>query len=392
MVLQNKYKAKASRRYNAAKGAGDKRDAKPGRPSRGRRPAQHVDGRPGAGSGSGSDFGSGSEDQEEDDGSDEQDTEFPQLQASQATSGPSKTSSTDQEEDPSRPTRGKYARRRMGESNAVRLERLLAEKDPYAEDEEEPEPEIDISRLVARVAALDPNAASQAGVAVDIASKRGDQETASDVERDIDHSLDWLHERERLRQRNRGIKNNESTSTANKPLSEDTDDQIDYEQIRREKEKAEALRALKARFQGRALGERERRDARVKNAPSIHIGPGPAPGRGKDGVRDTVQDESSKSRSRDVVTNSSSSAHQRKPMLATESTPPSSKDDIDSFLASLDSTESRAASANLPVPGIKQQDDSGSRTASAAGNIRAGAGAKAGDIKQLESFLDDMLS
>lgn len=282
MVLQNKYKAKASRRYNNQNAATD--DAEPGSSKPGYRhrfAKKHgQNGRNGAVNGA----ESGSEGSEDEDdsaassasGSEQEDgnVDFPSLSKAAAASDKSQT--LEAEHDPSNPSRGKYARRKLGESKLARLERLEAAKDPRLPDDEEPEPEIDISNLVARVAALGDSAGSQAGIAQEIARSRGQHETASDVENDIDHSLAYLHEKERLRQKakGRGGAHEESNKVAVEALNVDAEgNAIDLDALQKEKEKADALRALKARFQGHGVGERARQDGRSRAAPSIHIGP-----------------------------------------------------------------------------------------------------------------------
>ncbi|GAC99371.1 hypothetical protein PHSY_006972 [Pseudozyma hubeiensis SY62] len=288
MVLQNKYKAKASRRYNNQHAATDDAESgssKPGYRHRFVKKHGHSssqNGRNGAVNGA----VSGSEESEDDDdgddsasgsasGSEQEDgnADFPSLSKAAATSDKSQTLETDQ--DPSNPSRGKYARRKLGESKLARLERLEAAKDPRLPDDEEPEPEVDISNLVARVAALGDSAGTQAGVAEELARSRGQHETASDVENDIDHSLAYLHEKERLRQKakGRGGAHEGGNKVASEALIVDAEgNAIDLDALQKEKEKADALRALKVRFQGHGVGERARQDGRSRAAPSIQIG------------------------------------------------------------------------------------------------------------------------
>ncbi|EPQ32182.1 uncharacterized protein PFL1_00379 [Pseudozyma flocculosa PF-1] len=303
MVLQNKYKARASRRYNNTKGESTQHGEPPQKPGFRQRhfrrfgsqlgPSGKDDGHDdGEGSNSGSEEDHSGSDQEDggdsdddDDGDDEvHDPRFPSLEkaaaAGQASSKQQGKATTDGDKTAPPSGRGKFSRRKLGESNAARIARLEAEKDPHLEGSDD-EPEIDISALVARVKALDPNAHTQAGVSADIAAHRAERETASDVENDIDHSLAWLHEREMQRQKAKGRagwKDGRPDAKRSDSHAEMKDvdlegNKIDYEAIKREKEKAEALRALKARFQGRALGERESKAARARPVPSIKIGP-----------------------------------------------------------------------------------------------------------------------
>ncbi|KAJ1030079.1 hypothetical protein NDA16_000992 [Ustilago loliicola] len=270
MVLQNKYKAKASRRYNNSKASTD--DAEPGSSKPGFRQrfanrhrrqnesqSTQSDGEEASDADSDDDE---DEDEDEDEegalsGSDEEDgnTDFPSLAKAAATSnGTTTTAAQTEDDDSSNPNRGKYARRRLGESKLARLERLEAAKDPRLPDDEEPEPEVDISGLVARVAALGDAASTQAGLSEEIARSRAQHETASDVENDIDHSLSYLHEKERQRQKAKGRAAAQAPEANNRVFAEalevDADgNPIDYEALKKEKEKAEAVRALKARFQ-----------------------------------------------------------------------------------------------------------------------------------------------
>ncbi|TKY90852.1 hypothetical protein EX895_000850 [Sporisorium graminicola] len=285
MVLQNKYKAKASRRYNSEKATTEHTEPSSSKPGYRTRFANKYgrnnnglnrshDGQQQADSDSDSQDGSiGSSDEDEDG-----DAEFPSLAKAAAASDPSQAPRPEQ--DASNPSRGKYARRKLGESKLARLERLEAAKDPRLPDDEEPEPEVDISNLVARVAALGDSASTQAGIAEEIARSRGQHETASDVENDIDHSLAYLHEKERQRQKAKGRGGavhsppDEARKAALEALNVDADgNAIDYEALQKEKEKAEAVRALKARFQGHGVGERQRQDAKTRTVPSIQIGP-----------------------------------------------------------------------------------------------------------------------
>lgn len=220
------------------------------------------------------DIHSGSDQEEED--KEQEDAEFPSLATAAATT--STTRAPAQDDDPANPSRGKYARRRLGESKLARLERLEAAKDPRLPDEEDSEPEVDISNLIARVAAFGDSAATQAGIAEQIARSRGQHETASDVENDIDHSLAYLHEKEQQRQKAKGRGGtawspDESSKVAIEALNVDANgNEIDLEALQKEKEKAEAVRALKARFQGHGVGERSRSDGKARSIPSIRIG------------------------------------------------------------------------------------------------------------------------
>ena len=281
MVLQNKYKAKASRRYNSQKATTDSTEPGSSKQNYRHRIVNKLRSNNSQAGRVGSsdddeerDIHSGSDQEEQD--KEQEDAEFPSLATAAATT--STTRAPAQDDDPATPSRGKYARRRLGESKLARLERLEAAKDPRLPDEEDSEPEVDISNLIARVAAFGDSAATQAGIAEQIARSRGQHETASDVENDIDHSLAYLHEKERQRQKAKGRGGtawspDESSKVAMEALNVDANgNEIDLEALQKEKEKAEAVRALKARFQGHGVGERSRSDGKARSILSIRIG------------------------------------------------------------------------------------------------------------------------
>ncbi|SPO21229.1 uncharacterized protein UTRI_00706 [Ustilago trichophora] len=449
MVLQNKYKAKASRRYNSAKGSTeDGKEAGSSKPGYRHRFAKrhhghasgstsHRDGADGGSSGSGS-----SDDGEQGDatsGSDEEEevnAEFPSLAKAAATSGPTQLPKVD--EDPSNPSRGKYARRRLGESKLARLERLEAAKDPRLPDDEEPEPEVDISQLVARVAALGDSAHTQAGIAAEIARSRGQNETASDVENDIDHSLAYLHEKERQRQKakGQGVPDESRRVTFEQQDAVDAEgNAIDLAALQKEKEKAEAVRALKARFQGHGVGERSRPDGKPpRSIPSIHIGPNgsgtasPSPstaaatGTLSDSLTAEIESSLAASRSRASETGSVNSGRfsfsttfgRRKSPLAGIVSPAAAAEPetrgsssshrterIDSFLASLNDrsvggrdpsvfTLSPAGSNGVGRPSAQPRTNSqqhGTQFTQQQQPIHS----TPGELGRLENFLDDML-
>lgn len=442
MVLQNKYKAKASRRYNNSKASMD--DAEPGSSKPGfRQRFANKQRRPHAaqslqnGDEEGSDADSNSEDGEEASvsGSEEEDanTEFPSLAKAAATAnGTNTTTAQNEDDDPSNPTRGKYARRRLGESKLARLERLEAAKDPRLPDDEEPEPEVDISNLVARVAALGDSASTQAGVSEQIARSRAQHETASDVENDIDHSLAYLHEKERQRQKAKGRGTTQTPETASKVVAEalevDADgNPIDYEALKKEKEKAEAVRALKARFQGHGVGERSRSDTKPRAVPSIQIGSTPSSSNPNDDAAKgnlseslTAEIESSLAKSRRTTNAETGSTHsgrssfsttfgRRKSPLAGVATdadnrsganggPAHRTERVDSFLASLNDRSvagrdpsvfslSPTGSLGMSRPSPQPNRNSGSAERVPAQQIHS----TPGELGRLESFLDDML-
>ncbi|KAK0537840.1 hypothetical protein OC834_000659 [Tilletia horrida] len=277
MVLQNKYKARASAKYNAGRGsAGATRGTRGGRGRGGRgggrgrggyaRFGDEPDGEEHDGIGEGEDGDEGDGDEEEGEGEDEkaEDAAFPTLQASAARAGSSSGRGgklgTDADRVPS-----KYARRKI-ESNAWRYKADEAEGDPDAE----PEPEVDLSALFARVAKLDSSKNAVitlgAGPQASASSASEQAETAEEIEADIDHSLAYLYERERARERARtgraregqaGLAGNSNVvDVASLSAEERQKMEAEAEEMKADKEKADALRALKERFQGRAIGER----------------------------------------------------------------------------------------------------------------------------------------
>ncbi|KAJ1032345.1 hypothetical protein NDA18_001831 [Ustilago nuda] len=451
MVLQNKYKAKASRRYNNSKVTTDDAElgsSKPGFRQRftNKHRQPHATQSAQDGEEDGSDADSDDEDGEEGSlsGSDGEDdnTDFPSLAKAAATpNGTTAAPAKDNEDDPSNPNRGKYARRRLGESKLARLERLEAAKDPRLPDDQEPEPEVDISSLIVRVAALGNSAATQAGLAEEIARSRAQHETASDVEKDIDHSLAYLHEKERQRQKAKGRTTSHTPDSNHKVVTDavqvDIDgNPIDYEALKKEKEKAEAVRALKARFQGHDVGERSRSDAKPRAVPSIHIGPRkpviPAElvgsqanaAEGDLSQSLTAEIESSLAKSPRTTNGETSSIHsgrssfsttfgRRKSPLANVSADSDSRkgancggsvrrtERIDSFLASLND-----CSVNPSHPSVFQLSPTGtlgaarpsphptSRISGSAERVtpqHKGIQSTPGELGRLESFLDDML-
>lgn len=455
MVLQNKYKAKASRRYNSSKASTDDADPSSSKPGYRHRFANKHGRKNGLSTSHDGQQESDDDDDEDDSqegsvGSSQEedgDAEFPSLAKAAATSDSSRPLKSEQ--GPSIPSRGKYARRKLGESKLARLERLEAAKDPRLPDDEEPEPEVDISNLVARVAALGDSAGTQAGIAEEIARSRGQHETASDVENDIDHSLAYLHEKERQRQKAKGRGGavhsplpDEASKVALEALNVDADgNAINYEELQKEKEKAEAVRALKARFQGHGVGER-RADGKARAAPSIQIGPQAAsssktassetdgvPTNGTLSDSLTAEIESSLAKACNSSSNgetasvnlgrssfSTTFGHRKSPLAATNpssqaerphsgSSPASHRTErIDSFLFSLNDRSVAAGKDpsvfSLSSPGFNGGDSRSSPQLNRSSNhfdATTMAGQKGpihstpGELGRLESFLDDML-
>lgn len=266
MVLQNKYKARASRRYNAARGgaASDR-----GRGGRGRGGSFRSEG---SGSNRGADEsafpqlgnvkrGQDGEGQEDGDDSDEEDDEGEEEDGEE--------SENDDEGDEgnfkgSSAERGKYSRRKL-ESNAwryaekevdphgVSLACLILLSDDNAdhllvtptEEKEESEPEVDLTALREKVSKLDSsrtsNALSSRKELEDALAKQRDED-----ENDVDHTLSHLLHRQRIRG------DSERKSSAGSRIRLDDAELLELERegrrLQEEKEKAQGPRAHMERF------------------------------------------------------------------------------------------------------------------------------------------------
>ncbi|PWZ01383.1 hypothetical protein BCV70DRAFT_73101 [Testicularia cyperi] len=437
MVLQNKFKARASRRYHAQKGESTESSASGSKPRYRHKQVRRNGAPPPSHGGEASESSDvDSEDSEEEgsvagtaedqvNGIERADPNFPSLAQAAASSGTPPPSQL--ADDPANPTRGKYARRKLGESNLARLERLEAERDPHLADEEEPEPEVDLTNLLAKVAALGESGATQAGIAEEIARHRAKNETASDVENDIDHTLAYLHDKEHQRQVAKGHRG--STTRPEESRRQVVDavelDPAELEEMQRQKEKAEAVRTLKARFQGRALGEREAKSSKSRNAPSLNIGPAPSLAQNEKADAPTLENgnlsaslaneiESSLAKTKasasksDTLsagsgrsTFSTSFGRRKSPLksaLGGASTPDHELDRsavsdsirIDSFLASLnDRSVGRHDPSIFTLGGGAPH--SRSRAHSGAGRGSPQIHSKPGELSRMENFLDDVL-
>ncbi|UZJ55259.1 hypothetical protein CBS101457_004579 [Exobasidium rhododendri] len=195
MVLQNKYKARASRRYNSSRGG-----------------SSDTRGRGGGGRGRGAGHFHGGE------------AQFPSLNGGEQEDGDERGEDADdldllEGEDEGgevSDTRNKYSRRRL-ESNAWRYQE--DEVDPLEEAEKEPELEVDLSGLLARVAKLDSSRTSKAfssreGVA---GLSSGGATKDDDDDDDIDQSLLYLLDRQRERQAGKGAADENSQGMSSKP-------------------------------------------------------------------------------------------------------------------------------------------------------------------------------
>jgi hypothetical protein len=268
MVLQNKYKARASKRYNAARGggaAGEGESSRAGARGRGRvrgrgRGGAHSDPFRAAVEGGGEASGSGEEeDEEEEEGEAEAQDAFPALQASTAGAASSQARQ-------SRGEAAKYARRPM-ESNAWRYAEPEAEVDPHAgecmlsravllpvaqraerqsadvayaarAEPQEPEPEVDLSNLFAKVAQLDSSRSAIPGLP--------SEEQRRELEEDVDRSLAYLHARQRERERGKGAaaREEEKGGVERREITEEErrEEEEERREMGKERERAEALR------------------------------------------------------------------------------------------------------------------------------------------------------
>ncbi|KDN44685.1 hypothetical protein K437DRAFT_274474 [Tilletiaria anomala UBC 951] len=262
MVLQNKYKARASAKYQSSRGNRGWRGGARGRGNGVHRGTDIWDAVPAAVPDEEGDVLNDDEDVHgESDAIDEGESpsEFRPLQATAKAKENSAVEDVDEEVLDRQRQRQKYGRRKI-ESNIWRFQQCV--KDPHMEDSVS-EPEVDISGLVERVKQLDTSRAHKNTVSLGFA----EQEEAEDIEEDIDHSLAYLKGREQQRRKGKGhgVEDDWIASAAGKGGVDDR--QITHEERQRlaeeteemlkEKEKAEALRALKERFLGRAIGERE---------------------------------------------------------------------------------------------------------------------------------------
>lgn len=224
MVLQNKYKARASAKHNKGRGGGEGR----GR-GRGRGGAHgHERGRP-------------LEDEEGIEVPDSEPEEFPSLgQAAEKDAERSGDSEAEEEAEETRRQRQKYGKRKI-ESNAWKFQQDV--KDPYAE-ESEPEPEVDLTNLIERVKQLD----SGKNAKVTAVSNAQDEEEARRIEEDIDHSLSYLLHKERQRQKGKGkgFQDDELSAKPHeqKEMTEEERkrDAEEREEMLKERERTEALR------------------------------------------------------------------------------------------------------------------------------------------------------
>lgn len=194
MVLQNKYKARASRRYNAARGGLQD--------GRGRGGGDRDRSRGGYRGNNEESFPSLNLDDDDDDDGEE---------AEEKGEGDS------EEADSAEKVKGKYSKRKL-EGNAWRYQEeekvdphqgtsllmplvdfesfLLTILTIIIEGEEESEPEVDLSGLLERVVKLDSSRTSRA-----LSSKQAVESSLQAENQDIDHSLLYLLDRQRERER-----------------------------------------------------------------------------------------------------------------------------------------------------------------------------------------------
>ncbi len=257
MVLQNKYKARASAKHNRGRGGGGGRGRGRGRGGR----AMFPDGGHEMTEGQYDGDSNEEEDEEGDEESEENDEEnaaFPSLKQGAAQSQKAKTGEEEQEDAETTKERGKYSRRKI-ESNAWRFEQMR--KDQERDPDEEPEPEVDLTALLERVKLLDSSKELKAGVTLGGAGQEEeDEEERKRIEADIDHSLAYLSEKDRARQARRGRLQEDDLPqrTGGVKKLELTEEEREHEAAEREemlkeKEKSEALRGESVANPGYAI-------------------------------------------------------------------------------------------------------------------------------------------
>lgn len=255
MVLQNKYKARASRRYQAKKGIAPAANAKHG--------SKTVEASAIA-----------------------SDVEGHRTESDQETSNDEAT----------------FARRTKLASNSWRYD-----EDDNDDENDEPEPEVDLTNLRSKVQALDLHAATQAQKP---ASASSDEE-----EGDFD-----------------------SRAAQKQAL-----DQVDWEEMRREKEAAEAAQALKDRFERMPPPPRSAASWRHNSAASRSRQRGPESGSTPSALGPQENRGSAPSKNRVQV---------RYEPRATPAAVGSAAQDIDEFLASLNDDDPLVAPASAPASGL----------------------------------------
>lgn len=276
MVLQDKYKARASAKYRATHGMAPKergRGQGRGR-GRGRGRGGLAHGRPvpqgGSGSGgNGSDQEGTDEEGEEIQGEANEQAEFPTLRAAAThhAATPPKTEEELAAEEETKAERRKYSRRPL-QSNAWRFEQLQADSTPQdprlatEEQQQEPEPEEDLTELLEKIKRLDTSKQElDDGIFARRRSKKPEQPTTVDpaelehrkqeIEQDIDHELDYLKDRKQARAQahaKRAIRNdggNRNAATTRKVLTkEEMQKELEIlAEIEKNKQHAEHLRS-----------------------------------------------------------------------------------------------------------------------------------------------------
>lgn len=327
MVLQNKYKARASKRYNAARGGTS--DGR-GRGRGGGRGGIHRRIDPAA-------FPSlpGQESEEEDDEEGEGDE-----------SGESDSSEQKRQ-------RSKYAPRKLT-SNSWRYEEPQKETIEGAEEEEEEEPEVDLSGLLERIAKLDSSKSSKALSSEQAAKNALDTDAA-----DIDASLLYLLDRQKQRERTAEQDSNEiSHSLPRHNLTEEQRKELEREGRRLQEEK---IRQEKHQKRARILQQ-----ASAKTI-SLNIGDN----------RRTKDENVSKPSLKDKHSNSTSHLYEDDgdPSALNKHT---ADDDVDAFLSEINDSSSTVLDKFDKVKDREQLE-----------NAQKKASQKSGQVD--EDFLDSIL-
>ncbi|PWN21245.1 hypothetical protein BCV69DRAFT_276765 [Microstroma glucosiphilum] len=243
MVLQNKYKARASRRYQAQRGGGSAPQGTRGRGGRSAGPS-HQAAHPDA-----ADY---EEHTSGDEASDDEDDEggvghVSVLYGAQGETGSPKSgalSSIAGAGEPKQPRgaegsqRSKYAKRKL-ESNAWRFERSDGEEG--AEDAS-PEPEVDLTAVFEKA-----RIAHQAGK--DGSETLGTNST-DDLE-DVDHSLAYLHERASTRTRGTSSRVSLPSSSSKSRMEHISSSREGYEEAQRANRQAKERSDAKMKIWGK---------------------------------------------------------------------------------------------------------------------------------------------
>lgn len=333
MVLQNKYKARASRRYNASRGG-----VGSGR-GRGRARAHRYEEtsfpslpaeRPNEEEGEGGELESNDESQ------DEEDEQVSTLSAKYA---PRKvTSNAWRYADPVQDGKSISCSKNMSLTFASSIAEQSKVTDDGEEEGEEDEGE-DLSELIARVSKMDSSRTTNA-----LSSQQAASEALEADDADVDSSLSYLLERQAQRERG-----HHPTGTPRHALSEEQKHQLEMEGRKLQEEKAK----LEKHERRRRLLQQETKTI------SLHIG-------------DQRRGQSS-------LSNNKQPMHRSAVVPAEdEQRQPRNLHDVDSFLAEVDASR-------------HSEESQGPRSASLQRKSRATPAQAASEHKEMEDFLDSVL-